>query len=550
MNSNTLYGVNLYDAHNSTIKQNTLGLNDQKGINMLLSHGSLIDENTFSNNELGGMLVNMSNATRIFNNSLINTLVNANALAVYLYDSDNAVLYNNTITTYNLGGLLADSSQSGNLSNNNFYNVNASLTSSDSNTFANNLINNSGTAGLTLTSSDSNTIDSNIVRYATLNGFKLSTSHSNTLTNNTLNNNTGDGLEVTSSTSNVFNNNTIIYNSDNGVELLNATSNNMSYNFVQFNLIGISFDEVGVTACTSNNISYNDLTNNTNYDMENLQSGTAVTAENNYWASTWGPFVDTLIYDSEEASVGAVDFCPLLNATFTEGTSIACRNYSISLSVNQTTLIAQNFRVNATATDDYFANGTYQVLNASNTTMVWANGTFNSTSKSFSSNYDSIFLPVGTWSVIVNCSDTLGNNYSANQTITSAIAIKPVLASSATGSATIGGSDINFEFNVTSKAYPYTKFFMNLTSGANVFNTVYAKVKNSANNETNISGSFDYSGASTYTLPAITSGYLPSYVLYSTGIYRDNLTLVITPYTGLSAGSYSGSYGWGLFTTS
>jgi len=164
--------------------------------------------------------------------------------------------------------------------------------------------------------------------------------------------------------------------------------------------------------------------------------------------------------------------------------------------------------------------------------------------------YDGIYLPAGDWTVNLTAYDTYNNSYATNATVTSQDAILSTLMSAADQSATIGGSDIGFTFTVTTKgAGAVVEAFLNLTNGDFLFDNGYLALNDGTAN-VSVGAGGDYAGAGNVTLPAITAGATPSYVnmsLAGAGIYQQNLTLLITPYSGLSAGTYSGSYGFGVF---
>ncbi len=569
--SNVLNGIRVNSSDNNTLQTNTFSSNNKRGLLFLLSHNNLVDDNTFTYNEYGAVVVNTSNSIRLFNNTMTSSVATSHDLAVYALNSNNLTLYNNIISTYSLEGLKLDTCLYANISNNRFWDVmnitlvssNLSsfisniinntaghglyLSNSDSNTIRANQINNSGTSALFLRASNNNTAQHNTLWMSTVNGLKILKSHTNTFLNNTITNNTADGIDMNSSDSNLLNNNTISYNSDNGIELLNASNNNVSYNYVTFNLVGISLDNIGSSTCSGNNISYNNVRNNTKYDLENLQVGVAVTAENNYWGLTWAYAVDARIHDNEETGgIGAVDFCPLLNDSFANGSSTSCQYPSVALFRSLSSISAQNFTANGSVTDPYFSSCTYRIANSTNASMVWANGSFSSNGN-FSVDYEGVYLPVGTWNLSATCYDSYNHNYTNSSLINSVTAILPTISGSATKSGTIGGSNIQFAFNIIAKGYPYIKFYMNLTSGAHTYDTSFASIGNSSSNTVNISGSPTYSGAQTFNLSTIPAADLPSYAMILQGIYADTVYLYITPYSGLSAGTYSGGYGWGLF---
>ncbi len=222
---------------------------------------------------------------------------------------------------------------------------------------------------------------------------------------------------------------------------------------------------------------------------------------------------------------------------------------SLTISATSTPIYAGTFWWNVSVSTDT-ATLNYTISNA---TATWTNGTVTNTTLNASGwllnrSYDGLFLPAGTWTLNVTVADQYGNARSSNLSLDSEAAIRSSLTSSASQSATIGGLAIGFTFNVTTKgAGSVVKAFLNLTDGALTFNSHYARLVGTSQNAT-VSSSGSYAGAGNVTLPAISSW--PSYValnLSQAGLYNDALTLSLTPYEGLSAGTYSGSYGFGVF---
>ncbi len=91
--------------------------------------------------------------------------------------------------------------------------------------------------------------------------------------------------------------------------------------------------------------------------------------------------------------------------------------------------------------------------------------------------------------------------------------------------------------------------FLTLAAGSSVYDSSYARLVQ-GNVSVNVSGSSLYTGAGNVTLAAINATAAPSYVLLdltADGTIRNGqLTLSLTPYTGLVAGTYSGTYGFGV----
>ncbi|MFH0870210.1 MAG: right-handed parallel beta-helix repeat-containing protein [archaeon] len=488
--------------------------------------------------------------------------------------------------------------------------VGIDMMQSNSNTISRCIINNTDNNSVYLVDSDSNTFSGNIIRSSAYYGMFLNLSENNVINaSNNFSLNSMGGIYLTDSNNTAIRNNSFIWTgfavyvyrsfnatiedsffnaSADGVILQYADNcsirnNNLSLNSYGFNLVstyncrisnnivhggsqyGLSFfNSNGSTivnnsikfnadglilqgSSTTNNISYNDIYDNTNYDLINSQD-INITAENNYWGSTWAYFIDNAsIQDDEDATPAgyAVDFCPLLNDTFASGASVACEYPAVSLSATAF-VSAQNFTASGLAYDLNFSNCTYRIEKSDNASMRWLNGSFNST-LSFSTLCQGLYLPMGTWNLSALCYDIYNHNYTNTTQISSVPAIVPTIVGAAYATGTIGGSEIIFTFTMMSKGYPFIRFFMNLTSGVNIYDISYAKIGNDTA-RLNISNSFTYANAQTFNMSLFSASEMPQYNMYSQ-IYAGNVSLFITPYTGLSAGAYSGSYGWGLFDT-
>lgn len=543
-------GVYLYDSDNLTISSNTI-TDNAVGINLTLSLGSIISLNTLSLNTLGELFMYQSNRTTVSDNDFSNSIYgNREATGIYSAQSYYATVLSNTFLQYDSMAVFAVTSGSLNLTDNDFYQFRSiNISGSDGAYIIGNRLNNSNKSAIIIeVGSDGCLVQDNVILNSGEHGIFSSASRANSFIGNTVFNGSMDGIRLNSSANNTINNNTIRYNAADGLVFFNSSDNNVSYNFISFNLNGILLDNIGTASSVNNNISYNDLVNNTNWDLENMQSDTSNVAWYNWWGNTWAYYVDNnSIRDNEEVNMSEITFCPLLSSSISSGINVVdCVYPSVSLSLNTTEfIVAQDFLVTGLAVDSYFNNCTYKIANGANT---WVSGTFDSVNKNFSAIYSGIYLPVGEWNFSANCSDqfSFSPNYYNSTNITSAIAIWPRLVGEASASATIGGSAVAFTFNVKSKGYKFTKFFMNLTSGINTYDVHNAYIGNGSN-VFNISSSFDYSDANTYNLSDMS--YVPAEYNYTSGLYEENLTLYISPYTGLSAGVYTGSYGWGLFDT-
>lgn len=241
----------------------------------------------------------------------------------------------------------------------------------------------------------------------------------------------------------------------------------------------------------------------------------------------------------------------LLNDTpFTMTTDVDAPE--VNLSATTTPIIGGSFAFEANLSADTVA-ANYTITNGTDT---WSNGTWSSSELATASyrvteTFSGIYLPTGSWTINVSARDEAGNAHSNATTVTSEAAILATLSSTSSQTATIGGSAVAFTFAITTKgAGSVVKAYLNLTNGALVFNNAYVKLQNDSDN-VSVSQYGNYTGSGNVTLPAIALAAIPSYVELDLttqgGIYQDQLTLAITPYNGLSAGTYAGSYGFGVF---
>lgn len=203
-----------------------------------------------------------------------------------------------------------------------------------------------------------------------------------------------------------------------------------------------------------------------------------------------------------------------------------------------------SFNINSTTDRSYY--------NISQGSSVWSYDVagLNSTSNTSTLTFDGIYLPTGNWNFTVTVYDKYNNTNSTIQALESNASILATLVSNDEAEAYIGGSDISFTFNITTKGHPYVKSYLTLTNGDYSFNPSRAQLNNGTNNF-DVSGSGDYSGAQSATIQLIEDSALPSYINMTASqlgeIYQDvNMRLILEPYSGISAGEYTGSYGFGL----
>ncbi len=189
-----------------------------------------------------------------------------------------------------------------------------------------------------------------------------------------------------------------------------------------------------------------------------------------------------------------------------------------------------------------------------NGSATWTNGSDDASQLAaagyeMNRSFSGLYLPAGDWTLNVTATDRYNNTASNATVITSVPAILATLTGAASKSATIGGSDVTFTFNVTVKsAGSVVKAFLNLTSGALVYDATHAALANGSTT-VDVSGSPTYTGAGNVTLAPTT--YWPAHVLLNltaTGEVRQGaVNLSLTPYSGLVAGTYAGTYGFGVF---
>lgn len=234
-----------------------------------------------------------------------------------------------------------------------------------------------------------------------------------------------------------------------------------------------------------------------------------------------------------------------------------------------TTAYAANVSIKINVTEDVgVASTEVRIRNTSDDSMSlqWMNWTDAGAEADGSSNYthsvDAIYIPVGNWTVDVNVTDhahrsNLSYTFTNSSYVYSYAAIQATAPSSTTGSTTVGGSEITFAFNVIAKGYRYVGTYLNLTAGSTQFLSVVDIDNLYIDTETNttdrlIAIASDYTSAQTVYLPNITTlPYATANLTLSQeqGLYNDTVTIHINPYSGVSAGTYTGSYGWGLFNS-
>jgi len=281
------YGINLQESHNNTLRNNTLDSNNDSGVYLWFSSGNTLLENIFTNdglylyesyqstvedNTLNGMplvhLEGVSNqvveeASQVIlvrsDNITVTGLTISNISAgVQLWETNNSLILNNTVTGNNHDGIY--------------------LHKSSNNTLSGNTVNLNNDYGIYLDSSDYNTLRENNVSENTkgiylwnTKGICLYYSNHNNLTSNTANSNGGKGIYVYGSDYNIITKNTALENE-----------------------YGVYLDGVHPNWYSANNtISYNRLCDNNGWDIVGIvdyletNSGEGNTCDSSYnWNDT------------------------------------------------------------------------------------------------------------------------------------------------------------------------------------------------------------------------------------------------------------------------
>ena len=269
--TNCIEGINLYDANQNNITNNSVIGSVYDGIALTSSSYNNITRNNGTTLNVSGIrLITNSNNNNISNNNLTGNiwtsislvdsqynLINNNTASqdqegMYLYASNNNTITGNTADNNTWDGIAIDSSNNNTIQNNlnitsnncgiriigistsnyvlnNTANGNIwadmSLDTAGDTTISGNIFNNSE-EGLYLYSSDGNTITNNIMSSDIWDGIYIgNSSNNNNLTKNSINNG-GYGVRIQSSTGNSIMTNNFINNYDQAYDDSNNTWNN------------------------------------------------------------------------------------------------------------------------------------------------------------------------------------------------------------------------------------------------------------------------------------------------------------------------------------
>lgn len=258
--------------------------NDKAGIWLDGAQNCLISENNLSNN-LGIFLTNSNN------NKLINNTVTQNGLiGIWMWTSSNNELNGNNVILNKHEGIVLYSGCSSNILYNNTVTLNS--------------------AGIFLYQCNKNVLNSNFVSNNSLDGIAVIDSSSNVLSNNTANSNPSIGFKIVGS-SNILNNNTA---NSNGYGYLLAYAGNCVLN--NNHAIWNSVDGIYLTKSANNELNGNNVSNNSRYGIYVDESSKNNTLNYNIAISNGGE--DVHIDDIKNNTIdGRPKDAPFVSSMFT-----------------------------------------------------------------------------------------------------------------------------------------------------------------------------------------------------------------------------------------
>jgi parallel beta-helix repeat protein len=270
-------GFSLSGMNHVTIKNTTLTNNDL-GIYLGNSSGDVLYGNNLTSNSIGVNLASSSDVT------LSGNSITADSIGIYLDGSSENVLSGNNVANSNWGIYLDGSSEnvlSGNNVTANGYGI-ALYSSSDNNTLSGNCLAANG-VGVLLYSSSDNILSRNNVT-SDINGYGVylySSSNNNNLRGNEVTANWGGiGLVFYSDDNTLFGNN-VSANSWIGVYLDYSSDNTLSNNNVAQSYLGVNLESSSDNALSGNNI-----TANSYYGIQLVSSSANTFCNNNFMGNS------------------------------------------------------------------------------------------------------------------------------------------------------------------------------------------------------------------------------------------------------------------------
>ena len=245
-----LTGVNLTGVNNCSISTNIVSGNSQ-GIYLTNSIQNIIANNTVKNNSASGISLMGSNDNRITDNIASN---HVNYHGIVLSLSSNNEIRNNIANSNHFNGIGLWKSSDENIIANNTAKYNGMYGfllkySNDNKIIANNTAEHNGNSGISLTNSNNNEIRNNIANSNIFNGIYLNNSNDNRITDNNASNTLNwDGISLSSSNNNEVRNNVANFNNYNGIVLwISSNKNIVANNTAKHN------GDFGIIANSNNN---------------------------------------------------------------------------------------------------------------------------------------------------------------------------------------------------------------------------------------------------------------------------------------------------------
>ncbi|NQE05462.1 Cell surface glycoprotein [ANME-1 cluster archaeon GoMg1] len=271
-------GIQLYKSNNSAMTNNIVSDNFQ-GIYLSNSYQNIIANNTAKNNGDSGIYLKESNNNRITNNNCSSN----HYQGINLILSNDNIIFNNTLKSNGNNGIyLTDSSNNtirNNKATNNLNYVGISLDSgSNNNSISGNDVSNNNQSGIYLEESNNNRItDNNASNSVNYNGIALDSSTNNEIRNNIANYNRYQGIGLWTSSENIIANNTAKSNGENGIYLEESDNNIVTENKASNN----DWNGIFLQDSNTNTITDNEASNNVNYNGISLDSSTDNEISNN-----------------------------------------------------------------------------------------------------------------------------------------------------------------------------------------------------------------------------------------------------------------------------
>jgi len=319
---NAQYGIFVNTSTNNTLIANNAPNNTQYGIYLYASINNTLQNNTMDGNTLGSLWVdgtqcshfnnsidtsNTKNGLRVlyFNNTgnfTLDALVSPNQSygaiivacssnvtirnyvisqdSIYLYNTTNSTITNNTITSGNYGIYLNASSNNNALTGNNasFNTLYGIYIYSSNNTVlsANNVSGNTQ-HGVYLAVSNNTNLSWNNASFNSQNGIYLYSSINNSMTGNNVSNNTQYGIFLSYSNSNNLTGNNASGNTGHGILLNVSNNNNLTGNSAQFDIQ----HGIYLNSSINNTLNWNNASNNAQDGIILLNSSNNNLAWNN-----------------------------------------------------------------------------------------------------------------------------------------------------------------------------------------------------------------------------------------------------------------------------